>query len=194
MKNLALIAVFLVCTMAQIPYHAEFDGGNYVLDWAITNQPQATVNITITLALEGWIGIGLHYFNATGSDDHDMYDVDFYVTTFSNGVPTTSDRFTSSSNMGYSAPVTDESIGGRNNVLSVAGSQKNQLSVVSFSRYFVTGDTIGDHDIVDGYMHIIWAHGDPGSANPNNFAYHGESRGHYLVNWVSGDSKPCTTC
>jgi len=139
-----------------------------------------------------WVGIGWHPANSTGADYKDMFDVDFTIAVFSSGTPVITDRRSNITSVdGKTAPVLDTSIGGTNDVFMTSGSQVGGVTSFTFSKKLITEDKVADHPIeVRTMYHVIIAHG-----TEEAFGYHSNVfRGHWLVNWFSGENGPCSNC
>jgi len=137
-----------------------------------------------------WAGVGWHKF---GSADAGMHDADFAIAVWTAGKLNVTDRKANDMvNNGFTAPLLDTSptVGGKNDITVFSGSQMDGMTTFSFTKALDTGDTKGDWPLTEsGFYHVIVAYG-----TSNAFGNHGnKDRENYLINWATGDSKPCTT-
>jgi hypothetical protein len=121
--------VFVLVGLVALAQGADYSGiarlhPDFTLSWTITTQGTATggpvVALTLQVNCQCWVGLGWHAQNASAGG---MSQADFVLATFDNRNTTVSDRYSTSSNGGYGAPVLDTDIGGSNNILAYSAFQ-----------------------------------------------------------------------
>jgi len=189
LSSLILLTLLAVVT-SQTPFHYSTLNDTYTFDWTISGNPPVLTG-KITVKFVSWVGFGIHMFGSSGPEDKNMFDVDFVVAVFDKATGTvnvTDRKSDNSKNNGMTPPLLDNSpaVGGVDNIISSSGVQ-SATTTVTFSRLLDTKDTKGDWPLNNnGFYHVINAHG-----KDDTLGYHGNVfRGHYMVNFVSGESKP----
>jgi len=184
-----LLALLAICHAA--PFKISLINDTYILQWTIEQQ---IIDVSVSVDGTSWVGLGWHQFN---SKDQKMFNVDFVVAIFDGSSPNivTDSKSNNLFNNGETVPYfdTDFNINGVDNILSFSGNQDGDTTVFSFKRLLDTKDTKGDWPLTgNGLYHIVYAHG-----YSNTFDYHGQGpsqRGHWMVNWVTGENGPCLAC
>ncbi|KAF2075603.1 hypothetical protein CYY_003108 [Polysphondylium violaceum] len=168
---LSFILVNLLSTLAFGAFNAGVvvdTASNFLVQWEIFNND--TIVFGISASMKTWVGIGWHCQGC--QSDKFMANSDYVIAVFNDttGQLSVGDYVSTPGPRGI-PPIPDTSLNGTNDIISFGGYQTPDSTFVYFTRKLVTGDKIGDRDLVIGEIDFIWAHGAAGS---NSFGYHGQ--------------------
>lgn len=122
----------------------EFDNGNYVLYWTVTDE---SIMMAIAGKTTGWVGIGL---KPTAM----MKDADIILAGIADEKPYWVDSFSTGN---FGPHPADTELGGTDDVVNITVVEKDGITVAEFSRKLDTGDTFDALLAVGEEVPIIWA-------------------------------------
>jgi hypothetical protein len=156
----------------EYPFKAEFNGGDFLLHWNVTGNNFAAA---IEAATTGWVALGIDPLVVMDKADMifgwvDAKDKVFALDCFSVAM------------FGPHPPDTD--LGGKDDIISFGGSEKNGKTVFEFLRPLNTGDPYDKPITSDRELAIIWAYG-----NTDDFEDIHSAAGSARINITAGTSK-----
>ncbi|KAM9982956.1 hypothetical protein ACTFIZ_007469 [Dictyostelium cf. discoideum] len=175
-----LFLFFLIGVNGQLQNSVILDqNSNYNLQWIIFNE---TITIQVSINKKAWIGLGWHCQGC--QSDGPMENADYSIATFDeSGLGYVWDCY--QANDPTSQPQNDTVFkGAEDNIISFSAYQTDQYSIMIFTKKLSTGDTVGDHILVNGPVDFVWAHG-----QDNSFGFHGVGNaGRTTVNLATGST------
>ena len=153
--------------------HSQQLDNDYRLRWkAIGRWPNGHVNFELQARTTGWVALGLKSKDFD-SALHGMVHTDMWLGCVRDGKATLVDAFSTS----ISPPVVDRQA----DVFDVSGFERDGITVLYFSRAYVTNDTF-DHRIEIGQHLMTFSYSRRGSDDMQS--YHGPARGYLYVSLV----------
>ena len=156
----------------EYPFKTSFDDGHYTIYWRIDGD---LISMAISARTTGWVAVGFEPSSRMKNADMIIGWVD------DSGKTSLLDCF-STGETGPHPP--DTTLGGTDDILAFAGTEKNGRTVIEFLRKLETGDSRDRVIFPDGSIDIIWATGDVDDFNK----IHGGSRGKGTLALASGES------
>lgn len=176
-KRILLVTVLLMVMGGMISgavaadYQHKIEAGDMTFAWSLEADK---INVQMTAKTEGWVGIGFDPENAMeganiiiGAVKGDKFKVEDHY----------GDR-----KRGHSS---DESLGGKNDVLNPGGSEENGVTTITFSFPLKSEDKYDKPIVTDGPMKIMLAYG----AGRDSFKTRHPFRTVYDINLSTGENK-----
>lgn len=137
-----------VVSEGEYPFRTELAGGAFRLHWSLQGD---AITIAISADTEGWVAVG------TGPGPI-MADADMmFGWVDADGTAFMRDSYSIDT---YGPHPTDEELGGRMDITAYAGTEKDGVTTLEFSRPMRTGDEYDRDFPSEGTLPIIWAFGD----------------------------------
>jgi hypothetical protein len=128
---------------------------DYELNW---KSDEKYVYIGLTVKTNGWVAVGIQ-------PGFMMNNADIVLGDVSDGKVTVDDQYSTGN---FGPHVSDEQLGGTNDILEFGGKEVGEYTTIEFKRALDTGDKY-DHPLMKGVNKIIWAYGSDDQVTVKHF-------------------------